>query len=561
MDGIFWQWMDKEGKTPLILACMRHDLLHVAKALIEMGANVNAYRPGCHAGTPLHHAAKKGLEQTVHLLLSHGANPFIMNDDCQSALDVAREKGHYNVVRAIESRICLFSGWLCEHYGPGFLEAFAPKLMSRKIWAVVLPCDSRNPTRPLKFELAIYPELQERIQLRDRREAGLPKRVRVRKRLGSNCNNKVPGRFRSTCRTLDKRPQLLRVVENDRRELRVHSTYYHQVAKPRIIISLWKAYIEEPKFNQPDPAVVIIDNATRIKYKFLSANEGDKQQLWWFYNACRGIPQVINNIPETPAGGPMPPPSQINSYASATSTGTHTSNQEDMEIAMAINASIQSAIAEGVPDVQPVTHTSNTSGWGCSSGHSTNNGWRPPDVAPPSKLNAQACLNESNPSGCHGCAAPEVGPNNRASQPTMSQSDTAFIVPSWEAHPTVLVPSAPPVADETFYDGPIHYPSIDSSPVDISMPAVETKPVTTEVKEDTAGTPGFSKPGNDEVEEGSRNTSGFCVICLDAPVEGACIPCGHMVGCMPCLKEIKAKNWGCPVCRANVDQVVRLYAV
>lgn len=27
---------------------------------------------GCHAGTPLHHAAKKGLEQTVHLLLSHG---------------------------------------------------------------------------------------------------------------------------------------------------------------------------------------------------------------------------------------------------------------------------------------------------------------------------------------------------------------------------------------------------------------------------------------------------------------------------------------------------------
>lgn len=42
----FLQWMDKEGKTPLILACMRHDLLHVAKALIEMGANVNAYRPG-----------------------------------------------------------------------------------------------------------------------------------------------------------------------------------------------------------------------------------------------------------------------------------------------------------------------------------------------------------------------------------------------------------------------------------------------------------------------------------------------------------------------------------
>ena len=30
------------------------------------------------------------------------ANPFITNDDCNTALDLAREKGHVNVVRAIE---------------------------------------------------------------------------------------------------------------------------------------------------------------------------------------------------------------------------------------------------------------------------------------------------------------------------------------------------------------------------------------------------------------------------------------------------------------------------
>jgi ankyrin repeat protein len=40
------QWIDKEGKTPLMVACMRPDLFDVAKALIELGANVNAYRPG-----------------------------------------------------------------------------------------------------------------------------------------------------------------------------------------------------------------------------------------------------------------------------------------------------------------------------------------------------------------------------------------------------------------------------------------------------------------------------------------------------------------------------------
>jgi ankyrin repeat protein len=40
------QWIDREGKTPLIVACMNPELHNVAKTLIELGANVNAYRPG-----------------------------------------------------------------------------------------------------------------------------------------------------------------------------------------------------------------------------------------------------------------------------------------------------------------------------------------------------------------------------------------------------------------------------------------------------------------------------------------------------------------------------------
>jgi ankyrin repeat protein len=40
------QWIDKEGKTPLMVASMRPDLINVVQVLIELGANVNAYRPG-----------------------------------------------------------------------------------------------------------------------------------------------------------------------------------------------------------------------------------------------------------------------------------------------------------------------------------------------------------------------------------------------------------------------------------------------------------------------------------------------------------------------------------
>ncbi|KAG8477784.1 hypothetical protein CXB51_027743 [Gossypium anomalum] len=160
-EGAGLEWIDRDGKTALIVACMNPDLIDLAKALIEMGANVNAYRPGRNAGTPLHHAAKRGLEQTVKLLLSRGANFLLRNDDCQTPLEVARNKGCTNIVRAIENQICCFSGWFREFHGPSFLGGFAAQLLSRKIWVVIIPCGSGNPMRPPRFELAIYSTLQD----------------------------------------------------------------------------------------------------------------------------------------------------------------------------------------------------------------------------------------------------------------------------------------------------------------------------------------------------------------------------------------------------------------
>ncbi|XP_077225410.1 putative E3 ubiquitin-protein ligase XBOS34 [Tasmannia lanceolata] len=489
-EGAGLEWIDREGKTPLIVACMMPDGFLIAKTLIELGANVNAYCRGSHAGTPLHHAAKRGLEETVTLLLSHGANALALNDDCHTALDMARAKGHTTVVRAIESYICLFSGWLRELNGPGFLVKLAPNLVSRKIWAVVVPCESRNRRKLPKFELAIYPG--------------------------------------------------------------------PQVARPSTVIPLWKVKIEELDLNHPAPAVAITDKATRVRlrksrpprtpqwrerralgrpfyvsytgrqFKFLSGNEGDKQQIQWFFNACIGLQQV--NFPNVAIPATMPAPTP-----------------EDLELAMAISASLQSAV-EDRPPVFPDTHLgteiNNTNGWGNSADIASHNGWGPPEgTVRPSKLGSGGWSDNSSSSSHNGWDMPS-GPSGNPTQLDHSRNTTPVVALSTQSVPptTSAIPSAPPVPEEIPDDGPIHYPLIDSRPIDLSMPTVEIKPATSELKE----------------EDGA---SDLCVICLDASKEGACVPCGHVVGCMSCLNEVKAKDWGCPVCRAKINQVIRIYTV
>ncbi|CAI8603113.1 unnamed protein product [Vicia faba] len=431
-DGAGLEYMDREGKTPLIVACMNPELYNIAKTLIELGANVNAYRPGRHAGTPLHHAAKRGLESIVKLLLSHGANPLVLNDDCQTALEVARAKGNSNVVRALESHLCLFSGWLREFHGPGFLEVVAPNLVTRKVWVVVLPVGSRGFTMPYKLELAVYSTMQD--------------------------------------------------------------------AKPRTIVPLWKAKLEEPRLRQSDPSVAISDKTTKTRLKFGPANENDRQQLTWFSNACKGIPQVSpaflnNNVATVPPIAPTAPPAA-----------------EDPELAMAIHASIQHANMErpSFPDASSSISGANAvQGFlGTPSQNSNANEFVHESVSVDDTQHVQS---DGNVSAGHTASGLDVNP------------------------------SAPPFADEVPFDGPIHYPSIDLSLVDVSSSAVEKLP----------NEEGISAGGS----------SSTCVICLDAPAEGACIPCGHVAGCMSCLNEVKTKKWGCPVCRAKIDQIIKLYHV
>jgi len=545
-EGASLEWVDKEGKTPLIVACMAPDRFILAKTLIELGAKVNAYRPGLHAGTPLHHAAKRGLDHTVRLLLSHGANPLVRNDDGQTPLNVARSRGIVNVVRAIESHICFFSGWLREFYGPGFLEAFAPQLLSRKIWAVVIPCGSHNPLKPLKLELAMYSSLQE--------------------------------------------------------------------AQPRTIVALWKADIEEPKVQQSDATLTIFDKSTKTRYKFASASGCDKQQIQSLYDACRGTPQVmppqVQQDSETSA--PLTD-SQTAAEAAELAMAINASLQSAMEDRLLFR-----------PTDHPTSGANNVDGWGATTSDTSQNGWGLFGGSPPPEASSSGWMDKPTREEHNGWGVPESTstknpihvtdtptredyngwgvpesattntPIQATSTPTREEhngwgvsestpnrnpieathSPTRVEYNGWgvaEATPgsnpsqaiyasdnipppvqlpnsiPVLAssaPSAPPLHVDDLYDGPINYPSIDFSPVDFSVPVVEQVATITS-----------------EAKDGDAESSSSCVICWEAPVEGACIPCGHMAGCMSCLGEIKTKKGDCPVCRAKINQVIRIYAV
>jgi hypothetical protein len=244
--------------------------------------------------------------------------------------------------------------------------------------------------------------------------------------------------------------------------------------------------------------VAISDKTTKTRLKFGPANENDRQQLTWFSNACKGIPQVNpaflhNNVPTVP---PTAPPAA-----------------EDPELAMAIQASIQHAMQErpSFPDALPNSQASSS-----ISGVNEVQGFL---GTPNPNPNANESVHE---------AVPHVQNDDNVS--------AGHIVSGLD-----LNPSAPPLADDVPLDGPIHYPSIDLSPVNVSSSVVE-------------------KLSNEDgkTADGSGST---CVICLDAPAEGACIPCGHVAGCMSCLNEVKTKKWGCPVCRSKIDQIIKLYHV
>jgi rubrerythrin len=53
----------------------------------------------------------------------------------------------------------------------------------------------------------------------------------------------------------------------------------------------------------------------------------------------------------------------------------------------------------------------------------------------------------------------------------------------------------------------------------------------------------------------------LCTVCMDAPLEGTFIPCGHVVACRDCGDLVMQTPGGarCPICRATCDRFLRIY--
>ncbi|CAM6095807.1 unnamed protein product [Calypogeia fissa] len=248
-----------------------------------------------------------------------------------------------------------------------------------------------------------------------------------------------------------------------------------------------------------------------------------------------GRQSILKPIPRLPSGAP-----RVRMTYQDTS---HSSGNEEVEyetaLAIAIQESIASASEEGLRVAPP---NQNIPSWNGGTTNTTNGGEFGDMVE-----REQSTYNDFGPGSSAGARTSSLGcPSVAEDIPSTSGSS-----PPTPTRPCLasflhesLGPSAPPLP----LDGdPIQYPSVETSPV---------QPVDYGFGEESGPPTKLKQKQRDE-----DKSSGGCIICWDAPAGAVCIPCGHLAGCENCLTRVRRMGSGCPVCRAKIQQVLRVYAV
>jgi len=70
--------------------------------------------------------------------------------------------------------------------------------------------------------------------------------------------------------------------------------------------------------------------------------------------------------------------------------------------------------------------------------------------------------------------------------------------------------------------------------------------------------PGNVQPNQDEPDELSDNERD-CAICMDRHRDCLLCPCHHMVTCTECAKSLLNRRDGCPICRKEITEVIKVY--
>lgn len=62
---------------------------------------------------------------------------------------------------------------------------------------------------------------------------------------------------------------------------------------------------------------------------------------------------------------------------------------------------------------------------------------------------------------------------------------------------------------------------------------------------------------------GSTNTAEGevdCAICMDKPRDCVMRPCHHMVTCYKCAAMLINRRDGCPICRKDIIEIIKVYS-
>ncbi|GJP66045.1 hypothetical protein CLOP_g22928 [Closterium sp. NIES-67] len=595
-DGAGLEWQDSHGRTSLIIACSRADMLPVARLLLQLGADVNAYVRGAQGGTAIHQAARKGLDQTVQLLLDYGADPLRPNDIGRRALDIAWEQHRPTMARIIEDRVALFIGYVRQQQlsGPAFLQALVPQWVTKKVWVAVVPGSQANAARQ---RLNIYAS---------------PSAPTATEVLLHHC--------RVYLTKQDTNDPML-VVEDMQRAEKYKFTADRESREPGQIQKLYNACQGIPQRQLRLPV-----SSQRQQQQPSSQQDISRQ------SAGGSVSSSSSTSPTSAAAGSgrgagaasdmggwaAPPPSTAYAgWDSGPSTSDHPHPFSPAAAAAAAAAAASasaaataaastggvSAAGAGVPPSARGGDRSmgrtgggaaagavgagaagGASDWGPSSSNADSYGGWGPAASPAPAAAASPAPTRSPPPAASAPVTPAPAPAVAAAAaaapvsvqegwyqppPVATAAASAPIpMPAARAAAADVAPSAPPLSPP-LAGSALSYPTIDTTPITVDYSAPATAAAA------AAGVPAGSPnvelhPSYDpervqaELKRAESNVGtggGQCVICWDARAEAVCVPCGHVAGCMECLGEVKGKGWGCPVCRANIQQVVKLFHV